>query len=187
LRFLWGFVTLLSHSIWYNVESMIPSKAKEAAFALALGWNSPDSASWDCPRLSEMRKAAIDAISLFGIANNSVYENLEKSFFNNLNKQKPDFEEIRKTLNALTELNTTETVNLLYKFLCELHGKRDSCWGDKENQAYTWVVNSLRITHSTSRKIMKLLYDILRSEIYSRQERLCAKDALIEIREHLTG
>ena len=166
---------------------MISNKAKEAAFALALGWDFSSAVCDDYSRLSEMRKAAIDAISLFGIANNSVYENLEKSFIYNLNNQNPDFEEIRKTLNALTELNTAETVNLLYKFLNELHIKRNNSWGNNEDRIYHWVVTSIKITRTTSKKVMILLYNIMRAEFYSRQERLCAKDALIEIRKQFTS
>ena len=169
----------------YN-SAVISSKAKEAAFALAAGWNSPGFTADDNIRLGQMRKAAIDLISHLGIANDTVYENLEKSFFNNLNSRQPDFEEIRKTLNALTELNTENTVNLLYKFLKELHDKRGNRpWGDKENQVYNWLVNSLRATRTTSRKIMVLLYNILRAEIYSRQERICAKEALVEIKANM--
>ena len=165
---------------------MITDKAKEAAFALAVGWSSNGTTVEDCSRLSEMRKTAIDAISQFGIANDLVYENLEKSFTNNLSNKKPDFEEIRKTLNALTVLNTEETVNLLYKFLYELNGKRGSrCWGDKENQVFQWVIGSIRITKTTSKKIITLLYNILRNEIFSIQERTCAKDALIDLKDNL--
>jgi len=163
-----------------------PEKAREAAFALAVGWETPAITEDDNSRLSQMRKAALDAISFFGIANDSVFINLEKSFFNNLSSNTPDYEEIRKTLNALTELNTDKTVNLMYKFLNELHNKRSNpAWGNKESRIYQWVINSLMITGVRYKKIAILLHNILRTEIYTMQERVIAKNALIEIRNKL--
>ena len=166
---------------------MVPDKAKEAAFALAAGWNSSGITDDDNSRLAQMRKTAIDAISLFGFANDSVYENLERSYFHNLRSDNPDFDEIRKTLNAFTEQKNERTIELLYKFLNELHGKRGNhTWGSKENKIFFWIVSSLKMTGTKSKKIMMLLYTILRTEIYTMQERLCAKDALIELRKQLT-
>jgi len=165
------------------VESSI-SKAKSAAFALATGWDSSMASSNEnfISCLSEMRKTAIDAICEAKYADDSVYDSLEKSYINNFISNKPDFEEIRKTLNALAAINSEKSVGMLFIFLQGLHQKRciDN-WSKKEEQIFPWVVSSLGVTKRKVRNLWNLLIVIYKSEKYSVKERLNARDALKSI------
>jgi len=160
------------------------AQAKSAAFALAAGWesymNSTDKMSC-C--LSEMRKAAIDIICKTAYADDSVYDSLEKSYINNFLTEEPDYVEIEKTLNALAVINTDKTVELLFKFLYGLHQrKHNGIWTGKEQRIFPWVVNALAASKIKSRNIWNLLVVIFRTEMYSKSERLYAKNALIKIK-----
>lgn len=164
------------------------SNPRSAAFALAIGWadymNNTDKVN-DCK--SEMRKAAIDVICQSGYADDSVYDSLEKSYINNFISNNPDYEEIRKTLNALASINTNKAAGLLLLFLQGLHQKRcaDS-WGDKEEQIYPWVIESLGRMKHVSKSAWNLLVIIIRTEEYSIKERICARDALIKMKERIS-
>jgi len=160
------------------------AQAKSAAFALATGWenymNSTDKMSC-C--LSEMRKAAIDIICQTKYADESVYDSLEKSYINNFLSDEPDFDEIQKALNAFAVINTDKTVELLFKFLYGLHQKKHSgIWTNKEQRVFPLVVNSIAISTIKSRNMWNLLLAIFRTEKYSNNERLYAKNALIKIK-----
>ena len=168
-----------------SVESSA-SKGKSAAFALATGWESAmqsDNENFmNC--LSEMRKTAIDAICEAKYADDSVYDSLEKSYINNFISINPDFDEIKKTLNALASINTDKSVNLLFIFLQGLHQKKSANnWSAKEDQIFPWVVGSLGITKRKIRNLWNLLVVIYKSEKYSVKDRLCARDALKSIKE----
>ncbi|MCL2763910.1 MAG: hypothetical protein FWD40_01355 [Treponema sp.] len=173
-----------------TVSNCDSSRAKSAAFALATGWenymNSNSDKISSC--LSEMRKTAIDVICQFKYADDSVYDSLEKSYINNLICASPDYEEIKKSLDALAAINTDKAVNLLYVFLQGLHQKKFiGMWGQRENQIFPWVVSSLGVTKITSRNIWNLLVVIFRNEKYSVKERLHVKDALVKIKAALSA
>jgi len=162
------------------------SQAKSAAFALAAGWESymKDTSDKVNSCLHEMRKTAIDVICQFGYADDSVYDSLEKSYINNFLSDEPDYEEIEKTLNALAAINTDRSVGLLFIFLQGLHQKKTlGKWGVKETQIFPWVVGNLALSKIKSKNIWNLLVAIYHAEKYSNKERLCAKEALVKIRE----
>jgi hypothetical protein len=158
------------------------SKAKVAAAALATGWTYSTNDSHNQRVLREMRMSAIDTIRLLGVGDNSVYANLEKSYNNNFVSAMPYYDEIRKTLETLSVIKTDEAVELLLKFLRELHARRrDGPWGNKERQALQWLIPALGATKTQSQDAALLLTTIQSSGDYTGAEQIWARDALREI------
>ena len=155
------------------------SKARVAAAALATSYNySTNNRNYQMA-LSEMRKSAIDTIRQFGVTDSSVYVNLEKAYASNFVNSAPDYDEIMLALNALAAIRTTEAVELLHKFLRELHGRRRSGpWGNKERQLFEWVISCIGVTGTQSAEIIILLTTIQRTEAYTSQEQNMAANAL---------
>ena len=162
------------------------AKARSAAFALKIGWENYMHTASDKIRTcqSQMRKTAIDAICRAGYADDSVYDSLEKSYINNFVSIEPDFEEINKTLNALAAINTNKSVKLLFVFLHGLHKKKCSGkWGEKEKIIFPWVVNNLGHTKIKCKNIWNLLVVIYRTEKYTKEERIYARNTLLKIKK----
>jgi len=158
------------------------SKAKVAAVALAVGWNYTTPNVTFQKNLREMRMSAIDTIRMLGAADNSVYTNLEKSYTNNFINTVPDYDEIRKTVNALSALATDEAVNLLYNFLKDLNARRRSGpWSNKERQLLQWVIPALGGTRTSSMDVRLLLTTIQRSSDYTGAEQRWAADAIKQL------
>lgn len=155
------------------------SKAKVAATALAVGW-SYSAASPDYQRnLREMRMSAIDAIRQMGVGDNSVYTNLDRSYNNNFVNNVPNYDEIRKTIDCLSVIKTDDAVQLLLKYLKELHARRqDGPWGNKERQVLQLVIPALGATGTQSPEAQLLLTTIQRSQDYTGNEQLWARNAL---------
>ena len=162
------------------------AQAKSAAFALATGWADYLSATSD--KIDEgksfMRKTALDVICQTGYADASVYDSLEKSYLNNFIREIPDYDEIHKTLIALSSINTDQSINLLFIFLQGLNQKKSNgIWTKKEEQIFPWIVENLSVSNHITKNIWSLLVLIYRTEKYSESERNCAKEALVKIRE----
>jgi hypothetical protein len=148
------------------------SKAKVAAVALSTGWNYSTTDVNFQTNLREMRKGAIDTIRQFGAPDDSIFTSLEKSYSNNFINNVPDFDEIRFTLNALSAINSEPAVELLQKFLRELHDRRRSGpWARKERQCFEWVIYAIGATGTQSTSIRFLLTTIQRDSKYTSQER----------------
>jgi len=159
------------------------SKANVAAAALATGWNYPTSNKAFRTHLGDMRKGAIDIIRQYGAANSSVYENMDKSYTNNFNNKEPDYDEIMLTLNALAALKSNEAVDLLYRYLRELHSRRrNGPWGDKERRILQWVIPCLESTGTKSDDVKLLLSSIQATSDYTPYEQGLARDALAKLR-----
>jgi len=155
------------------------SKAKVAAVALATGWSYSTSDRAMQERLRDMRKSAIDTMRQYGIADNSVYPNLEKSYSSNFVNRAPDYDEIMLTLNTLAAVKSDEAVALLLKFLRELHGRRLSGpWADRERQVFQWVVSCLGVTGTSSQAVKMMLTTIQRAAEYTPFEQGLARNAL---------
>jgi len=155
------------------------SKSKVAAAALDTGWIYQTSNRHFQVSLAELRKAAIAIISQFGVTNDSVYTNLEKSYSKNFVSNNADFDEIKATINALSSIKTEQAVSLLNKFLREINEKRrTNIWGNKERQSYEIIVNSIGATKTQSADVRLLLTAISRNNIYTPQERALATNAL---------
>jgi hypothetical protein len=156
------------------------SKANVAAVALATGWSYSTSTPAQQTVLRNMRMSAIDNIRILGAEDESIYPDLERSYSNNFINVSPNYEEIQKTLSALSALKTDEAVNLLLKFLRELHGRRrDGPWGQKERQIFQWIlVYYLGPTKTQSGEVRQLLTTIQRSNEYTGTEQGWARDAL---------
>jgi len=163
------------------------AEARSAAFALANGWadymNSGSDRMTDC--LREMRKTAIDVICRYGYADDSVYDSLEKSYVNNFINPHPDYEEIKKTLEALAAIDTDRSVRLLLLFLQGLHQKRNNgLWSEKETQIFPWITHCISSTKVISRNVWNLLMAIYRADKYSTQEKLHARNALVKLKQN---
>ena len=159
------------------------SKAKVAAVALATGWNYSTSTPAYQRDLREMRKSAIDIIRLYGADNDSVYANLEKSYNNNFINNAPDYDEIWKSIDALSVIATDESVDLLLKFLRELHTRRRvGPWSiNKERQLFQWIVYGLGNSKTKSQDVRMLFTTILRSQDYTGAEQTWVREALSAI------
>jgi hypothetical protein len=155
------------------------SKASVAAVALETGWTFPTS-NLDLQRfLREMRISAIDTIRIMGVADETVYPNLERSYRNSFVTANPDFEEIRRTVNALSASGSDEAVGLLTDFLSELHTRRRSgVWGSRERQVMQMVIPAIGASRTQSQEARQLLSTILRSTEYTSAEQTWARDAL---------
>jgi hypothetical protein len=148
------------------------SKARVAAVALSTGWNYSTTDINFQTNLREMRKGAIDTIRQFGASDDSVYPGLEKSYVNNFINNVPDYDEIRFTLSALSAINTEPAVELLQKFLSELHERRrNGPWARKERQCFGWVIEAIGATETKSTSILILLNTIKRDSKYTSTER----------------
>jgi len=158
------------------------SKARVASAALDTGWNYATPNMTFQRSLRELRTSAIDTIRLVGAADNSVYVNLEKSYNNNFINTVPDFDELRKTIATLSALKTPEAVDLLFKFLRELHGRRRvGPWGNKERQLLEWVIPGIGATGTSSMEVRLLLTTIQRSSDYTGNEQRWAQNALRQL------
>jgi hypothetical protein len=159
------------------------SKAKVAAVALAAGWSYPTSTPVYQRDLREMRKSAIDVIRVLGVQDDSVYANLERSYTNNFTSNSPDYDEIRKTLDALAAVKSDEAVQLLVKFLRELNTRRRSGpWSvTKERQIFNWVITSIGATKTQSMEARAILLTIQNSQDYTGAEQGWAAAALREL------
>jgi hypothetical protein len=155
------------------------SKAKVAAVALSTGWSYSTTDINFQTNLREMRKGAIDTIRQFGASDDSVYPGLEKSYVNNFINNIPDYDEIRFTLNALSAINTEPAVELLQKFLRELHDRRRSGpWARKERLCFGWVIEAIGATETKSTSIIILLNTIKRDSKYTSTERKWVESSL---------
>ena len=158
------------------------SKAKVAAVALATGWYYSTANVTYQKNLREMRMSAIDTIRQLGAADDSVYANLEKSYSNNFINNVPEWDEIRKTVGCLSALKTDNAVQLLLKFLRELHARRRSGpWGNKERDCLQLVIPALGATRTQSQDVKLLLTTIQRSSDYTSAEQGWARNALSQL------
>jgi HEAT repeat protein len=156
-----------------------PSRANVAAIALATGWNYVTSNRGFQGNLSEMRKSAIDVIREFGVTDESVYVNLERSYSSNFNNNSPDYDEIMLTLNALAAIRSEEAVELLHRFLADLHNRRQrGVWGDKERRVFPWIISCIAVTGTRSEDVRLLLSTIQRTATYTPHEQGLARNAL---------
>ena len=159
------------------------SKASVAAAALATGWTYATTNLPHIAQLREMRKSAINAIRQFGVADDSVYTNLERSYTSNFTSNQPDYDEITAVLNALAAIKSEEAVDLLYKFLLELHNRRrGGQWRrDRERQIFEWLNACIGITGTRSEQVRLLLTTISRASEYTSAEQRMARNALTQL------
>jgi len=158
------------------------SKAKVAAVALEMGWSYPTFNTALQRDSKIMRLSAIDTIRLLGAADDSVYVNMGKSYTNSFGSNNPDYEEIRKTIDALSAVKTDEAVALLSRFLRDLNERRRSgVWGDKERRCMQWVIPALGATGTKSPEARVLLTTIQSSQEYTGAEQGWARDALRQL------
>ena len=155
------------------------SKARVASAALATGWNYTTSNKAFQVDLSTMRKSAIDGIRQFGVAEDMVYINLDRSFSTNFSARYPDRDEVMLTLNALAAIKTDEAVVLLTKFTRETHERRMSNrWTDSEREILQWLLSCISVTGTKSTDVRYLLTTIQRTNSYTPFEQGLAKNAL---------
>jgi len=155
------------------------SKAKVAVAAIATSWAYSTNNQSFVKNLKDMRKSAIDTVRQYGVADNSVYEYLERSYSSNLNNNSPDYDEIMLALNALTAVKTDEAVGLLQKFLVELNERRrGGPWGNRERLLFEWVVSCVGATGTRSVDVIVLLNSIARNSSYTPYEQGMAANAL---------
>jgi len=155
------------------------SRARVAAAALGVGWLYQTTNRNHQTNMRELRKAAITLMAEVGVSEDSVYIDLEKSYKNNFISNNPDFDEIMITLNTLSAIKSEQAVNLLYKFLQEINGRRRSGpWANKERRIYEWLTACIGKTETKSVEMRLLLTTISRNTAYTSQEQTMAANAL---------
>jgi hypothetical protein len=148
------------------------SKSNVAVVALSIGWLYSTADIHFQTNLREMRKSAIDTLSKFGTSDESIFPDLEKSYSHNFHNKNPDYDEIRYTLVTLTAINTEPAIELMQKFLQDLHERRRSgVWSGMERQCFEWVLNSIGATGTQVQSVRFLLMTIQRDTRYTLQER----------------
>ena len=158
------------------------SKAKVAAVALEMGWSYPTSNTALQRDSKLMRLSAIDTIRLLGVADDSVYINIDKSYRNSFVSNNPDYEEIKKTIDALSAVKTDEAVALLTSYLRDLNERRrGGVWGGKERQVMQWIIPALSATGTKSPDARVILIAIQNSQEYTGVEQSWARDALRQL------
>jgi hypothetical protein len=163
-----------------NSNAPPSSKANVAATALATGWTYQTTHLPHVAQLREMRKSAINAIRQYGVADDSVYANLERSYNSNFNSNQPDFDEITAVLNALAAIKSDEAVDLLHDFLLELHNRRrGGQWRrERERQIFEWINACIGVTGTQSEQVRLLLTTISRANEYTGAEQRMARNAM---------
>jgi hypothetical protein len=160
------------------------SKALVAAAALETGWTFLTSNIEFQRDLRNMRLSAIDTIRVMGVADDSVYVNLERSYRNSFVTVVPDYDEIRRTVGALSASGSDQAIDLLLGFLRELHDRRRlGLWGPRERQVMQMVIPALGSSGTQSVLVRQLLTTIQRSGDYTSVEQGWARDALRELEQ----
>jgi HEAT repeat protein len=158
------------------------SKAKVAAVALEMGWKYPTSNTALQRDSKLMRLSAIDTIRLLGVADDSVYTNMDTSYRNNFATNNPDFDEMFRVVDALSAVKTDESVALLVKFINELNERRrGGVWSDKERRTMQYIVRALGATGTQSPEARFILTTISNSQEYTGAEQTWARDALRQL------
>jgi len=158
------------------------SKAKVAAVALEMGWTYPTSNTALQRDSKLMRLSAIDTIRILGVTDDLVYFYLDKSYRNSFVNNNPDFEEIKKTIDALSALKTDEAVTLLSSYLRDINERRRSgVWGARERQVMQWIIPALAATGTKSPEARAILVTIQSSQEYTGAEQAWARDALRQL------
>ena len=159
------------------------SIARVASAALAIGWTYSTSNAIYIRSLGDLRKSAIDAIRIYGAADDSIYTNLRRSYVNNLAANSPDIIEMEKTLHALAVLGTEEAVELLMEFLRELHNRRlVGPWRvDRERHLFQWVLVCLGASGTDSMDARLLLTTIQRTPEYTGVEQSWAANTMRDL------
>jgi hypothetical protein len=155
------------------------SKAKVAVTALDMSWKYPTSNTALQRDSRAMRLSAIDTISVLGVADDSVYTNMEKAYRDGFVNNSPDYEEIKKTVDSLSIIKTDQAIGLLSSFLKEINERRRSgVWADRERRCMQWIISALGATRTNSPEVRVLLTTIQNSQEYTGAEQGWARDAL---------
>ena len=156
------------------------SIARVAAAALETGWYFSTTNVAQQRILGEMRKAAIDAIRIYGAASNSIYPDLRRSYFNNYNSTSPDMQEIGKTLDTLSALGTDESVRLLLEIIRGLQDRRQvGPWRvDRERAIYEYALIALGSSGTTMSDAIVLLNNLQHASEFTWTEQSWATNAL---------
>jgi len=155
-----------------NTKMPDESRAKVAAAALEVGHAYKTQNRNYSKIMRELRKDAIQMIRRCGVASDSVYLDLERSYKVNFESNDVDEDEIMHTLNALGALKTDQAVALLYKFLSQIEDRRSkSVWTNKERKMFTWILPCLSLTGTKSEDVRKLLVAMKDNAKYTSQER----------------
>ena len=158
------------------------SKAKVALVAIAESWGYETTDKLYLGILDQMRKSAIDAIRLYGAADDSAYDFLNREYLNSFNTTEADYEAIILTLDALAALKTDKAVDLLLKYLHEIHDRRrNNLWGERERRIFQWLISCLVFTETKSTDVRLLLSTIQRTSAYTPFEQGLAKNALAKL------
>ena len=156
------------------------SMARVASAALHVGWNYATSNVLYQRALGEMRKTAIDAIRIYGAADDSIYPNLRQSYFSNYNSTVFDMMEIQKTLHTLSVLGTDQAVEIMLEIIRGLHDRRRvGPWRvERERPIYEFALMALGASGTTSTEAVVLLNNLQHASEHTWTEQNWATSAL---------
>ncbi|MCL2210049.1 MAG: hypothetical protein FWC19_09835 [Treponema sp.] len=162
-----------------RTKASAASKAKVAATALEISYTFIAPSRESQSVLRTMRMSAIDTIRLMGVADDSVYAFIERTYREAFDTPNTDFEIITLIVRTLSTVKTDEAVDLLTEFLRGLHSRRQSGpWGIVERDIMQIVIPALAATGTKSRLSIQLLTVISRSSLYTGAEQIWARNAL---------
>jgi len=132
-----------------------------------------------------MRETAIDTIRLLGVADNSVYPYIERTYREALETVNVDMPTIMQVVSTLSAVKTDEAVDLLTEFLRGIHTRRASGpWRqDYERIIMRALTEAIAYTGTSASRPIQLLTIIQGSSIYTGAEQAWARSALTILRQ----
>ena len=154
-------------------------KAKVSAAALEASYTFITSSRESLAILRIMRLSAIEKIREVGIADETEYAFLERTYREAFEAPNTDFETIVLIVRTLTAINTEESIDLLTELLRGLHyRKRSGPWTSTERDIMSIIITAISTTGTQSRATIQLLTVIQSSSIYTVAEQNWARNAL---------
>jgi len=175
----------IKYAAWQQLlrtQSPNETKARVAVSALEASYSFVGTSRETQNILKEMRTSAIQTIRELGIADDSVYPFLERTYREAFETGSTDMETIVLVVRTLTAAKTDEAVALMTEFLRGLHSRRRSGpWGNIERDIMNIIIPALASTGTQSQTTIQLLTMISRSSMYTGAEQGWARNALTQL------
>ena len=167
---------------WFELlHSRAPddAKAKVAAAALEISYTFVGTTHENMNLFKNMRMSAIDAIRLYGVADDFVYPYLERTYREAFYTSNTDFPVIIQVSETLSAVKTDEAVDLLTQFLRQINIRRQSGpWGASERDIMRVLITAIANTGTQSTQTIQLLRIMQGSSNYTGAEQGWARSAL---------
>ena len=175
----------VKYAAWLQLlqtQSPNETKARVAISALEASYSFVGTSRETINILKDMRTSAINTIRELGVADDSVYPFLERTYREAFETGSTDMETIVLVIRTLTAAKSDEGVNLMTEFLRGLHSRRRSGpWGNIERDIMNIIIPALASTETQSQTTIQLLTVISRSSLYTGVEQSWARSALTRL------